>query len=356
MKIQDVNNSRALANLLRCESEFLTTILSDGFLVIKDSDNLSELLRRSKFDRMRIVHTFSIPKRNINLGYRTIFTPFSQPLSDTLKILNSHLSNLLIPIENVHGFVRGRNIKTHATSHLAKDYVLSLDIKDYFESISAERIESSLTEIGLDAKVAKWISMITTIDGRLVQGFHTSPTIANIVTRNLDIELNSMSGNKTCYTRYADDMYFSSNSRIPEMSLFKTAVKRFGFTINDAKTQLMVRGRKQYVTGLTVFDSVSPRISKRVKRNLRLEIHFITKFGYRGHVLKRMGLRHHQLRDPIILEKVIKEVERTRLRIWGWIHFIKSIEPSIGERFELQLKEGNKNRRLVTALRQLEAK
>src|SRR5690606_27972423 len=121
---------------------------------------------------------------------------------------------------------------------------------------------------------------------------------------------------------------------------------KFGFTGNDSKTQLMTRGRKQYVTGLTVFDSVSPRISKKVKRNLRLEIYFITKLGFKEHILKRIGLKRYQLEDISVLEEVTKEVERTKMRIWGWIHFIQSVEPEIGLRFERRLKEGLKSRRL----------
>lgn len=337
MRIQEIQNIRELSNLLRCRSEFIGSIITNGFYVAETFEDL-DLSFIESGEIKPTLHKFYIPKRNISLGYRTIFMPFFFNLSNVLKILNNHLSDLFTPPENVHGFVKNKNIKTNAANHLAKKYIVSLDIKDFFESISTEQIQQALVKNGISNEVAKWISLITTVNGYLVQGFHTSPTIANMVTESLDIKLRDICRETQCYTRYADDMYFSSDICIPNIALLRKTVEDFGFMVNDSKTQIMKRGQKQYVTGLTVFDNLSPRISRKVKRNLRLEIYFIVKFGYQEHILKKLGYKRHQLKNIIVKTEVNDEIGKTKKRLWGWIHFIQSIEPELGFKFERQLR------------------
>lgn len=183
-----------------------------------------------------------------------------------MKILNSKLNEIFVPNEFTHGFVKGKNIKTNATCHLGKNLILSVDIKNYFESIPREMIVNNLIKLGFTKQVSSWISNITTLENYLVQGFSTSPTLANIVTQELDINLKEICGDEIIYTRYADDLYFSTNSNLIPLKEITEIVEEFGFKLNDKKTKFMSRGKKQYVTGLTTFDTIIPRISKEKKK------------------------------------------------------------------------------------------
>jgi len=342
MKIQEIQNIKQLADLLRCKQEFIDSIVRNGYFVTESLEN-HEIISNEIKKGNAVVHKFHIAKKNKSLGFRTVHEPLMDNLSNTLKILNNHLSVLYTPPSNIHGFVRGRNIKSNAEMHLGKKYILSLDIKDYFETITDNQIEKTLVSKGLSSLVSENIAKIATIQGKLVQGFHSSPTIANLVTESMDFKLKDFCSDTIIFSRYADDMYFSSDSKIPDINKLKEIVESFGFLINNSKTQLMLRGRKQYVTGLTVFDNLKPRISKKVKRNLRLEIHFISKFGLEEHIMKKLGYKRHQLKDIMIRGEVYDEIEKTKLRIWGWIHFIQSIEPELGFKFEEQMKSRKYN-------------
>ena len=75
----------------------------------------------------------------------------------------------------------------------------------------------------------------------------------------------------------------------PNVLDLEKVVNKHGFELNPIKTKLMKRGSKQYVTGLSVFDSQFPRISKRIKRNLKLEIYYLNKFGFVSHTCKMLN-------------------------------------------------------------------
>lgn len=339
MDYSKLNTIKQLADLLRCKSEFIESIITYGYYVVeRDSDSEYEFWNKVR-NKSNAVEKFGIRKKNKSLGYRIIHKPLMHNLVNTLKILNSFLSIVYIAPENVQGFIKGKNILTNANLHLSKKYILSLDIANFFDNISEKMVKESLITLGFTCNVAGWIASIVTVDGYLVQGFNTSPTVANIVAKGMDNDLIEKCNNSIDYTRYADDMYFSSNYNEPSILGFETIINKHGFTLNHKKTQLMKRGQNQYVTGLTVFDNITPRISKKVKRNLRLEIYYITKYGYTNHIIRKFGYSRKQLKNPIIRQRVYSETIDTENRIWGWIHFIQSIEPILGEKLEQEFKK-----------------
>lgn len=338
---QNIKTKKHLANYLRCDLEFLEKAINEDFITV-DELNKEDGLRKVIVNHGKnslTVQKMYIKKKGKKSGYRTVFAIRNFNLSNTLKILNNHLSNLYTPPEHVHGFVSGKSVVTNARCHLAKKQVLSVDIKDYFNSITKSKVASSLENLGFSKNVGKWLSEITTLNGTLAQGFNTSPTIANIVSKNMDEELNALCGSEVTYTRYADDLYFSGDKDLPDEKLIATILCNNGFEVNPKKTLLMKRGQKQYVTGLTVFDSKHPRISKRVKRNIRLEIYYLKKFGYEKHAIRRIENQIGKFDIDTYQFEVQEEMSNIKLRLYGWIHFINSIEPKIGRRFYKSLNE-----------------
>lgn len=341
MNPQDVTNLKQLSNYLRSDLETLQFLLEEGVTVIDrtvyNSGSHTETLEIDS--RKQFVLKFKLRKKGRQGGTRVVHSCFTPFLADTLKTLNTNLTQIYSAPDSVHGFVRRRNIKTNALQHLRKKYILSVDIKDFFGSIGSDMVKSNLIKIGFNAEVAELISKMTTIEGHLVQGFHTSPTLSNIVVKDMDEELENYGDGRMTYTRYADDLYFSSNTREPNLSDIQTIIEKHGFSLNESKTKLMLRGRNQYVTGLTVFDSVLPRIPKKIKRNLRLELHQIGKHGLKAHAkhrLKKLGIQES---SPDFNGALFEERSKINHRIYGWIQFIMSIEPVAGQKLDDKYQE-----------------
>lgn len=324
-----IKTIKQLAGFLRCSTDFLQQFLAGNLFLVEAGEPIPP---PTSINNLTIIEIFYIPKKRG--GSRKVHSIKSDTYKNTLKILASYLLSIIEFDECVQGFVPGRNICTNAKQHLAKNWVLSVDIKDFFESIPIERVKQVFLALGFKPEISDILSKLTTLNGFLPQGYNTSPILSNLAAYEMDCELKSLITEEVTYTRYADDLYFSSQSILPEVKTIRDIVSKHSFALNEAKTKLMKRGQNQYVTGLTVFDDISPRVAKKVKRNLRLEIHYIYKNGYRKHVLKRLGIHYNSyLTDNEIRKQVEQEISRIKGRLEGWMHFIASIEPHTTRKF-----------------------
>jgi hypothetical protein len=109
----------------------------------------------------------------------------------------------------------------------------------------------------------------------LVQGAPTSPALANLVAWRLDRRLTGLAAKYGfSYTRYADDLTFSGGEPAVAGRLI-TNIRRIvadeRFTLNDAKTRVARRSRRQIVTGLVVNDQVAT--PRQLRRRLRAMLH-----------------------------------------------------------------------------------
>ena len=96
----------------------------------------------------------------------------------------------------------------------------------------------------------------------------------------------------------------------------------------------MKRGWHQYVTGLTVFDKQSPRISKKTKRKLRQQIYYINKFGYRSYVLYDLEKTPQDyFSSSSLRDEVDSKIEYLQRKLNGWLLFINSIEPRFAKKY-----------------------
>jgi hypothetical protein len=322
---EKINTLKKLSNFLNINSEILNQISENDFNILTNNhynnQNLNSVLTVKK-----------IEIRKKNGGVRVVYSPTSDNLTNCLKILNNRLKNIYNPPDCVHGYIKGKGIKTNAVQHLGKRYILKIDIENYFEKITKNMITLALKELGFHDNISSLIAKLTTHNDILVQGFHTSPTIANIIFYELDLIFSKFE--KFTYTRYADDLYFSSKEKINIEPVIEKKLLEYGFTINHEKTKLMKRGQKQYITGLTVFDSLTPRVSKHKKKEIRQDIHYIQTYGFLGHVMHKLGIKHEDyLKDKEIKEKVFNAINIEKQRIKGWLLFINSIEPNFSDKY-----------------------
>jgi len=225
---------------------------------------------------------FKIPKKNGDS--RKIKAP-----TDKLKHLQRRLTDLLnecfdeICNKNKqrkslsHGFRKNHSIITNAKKHKNKRYVFNIDLQDFFPSINFGRVRGFFIKnhhFNLDQKVATVITQIACHDNELPQGSPCSPVISNLIGHLLDIRMVNLAKKTKCtYSRYADDLTFSTNKKnFPEKiaimeneknwivgkSLSKE-IEKVGFSINDKKTSMQYRTSRQMTTGLIVNEKINIR-------------------------------------------------------------------------------------------------
>lgn len=238
-------------------------------------------------ERNRQYHQFEIPKKSG--GTRQIIAPVGD-----FKIIQKALAHLLAmvssPDEHAHGFIEKRSVITNAQQHIGKTYVLNLDLKDFFPSVYFHRIVHALQKYfsrDVSVFIAKLCTWTETGDDLpedvLPQGAPTSPVLSNIVCEAMDARLGGLAKRfGLTYTRYADDMTFSSyHSVYASDSDFWTElhsiIEDSGFRINEKKTRLLKKGTRQEVTGITVGNRLN--VSRKWMKRLRAQIFQYEMYG-----------------------------------------------------------------------------
>lgn len=269
-----------LAKLLRVKKVFLTNVL---YRIGTDTQ----------------YNQFKIPKKNG--GHRIISAP-----TDRLKDLQRHIADLLITcrqeifesqkIENnlSHGFEKRNSIITNAFKHRGKKAILNIDLHNFFESFNFGRVRGYFIHnrnFELHPVIATTLAKAACYKQTLPQGSPCSPVITNLICSILDIRLAKIAKELGCtYSRYADDITFSTNKRsFPEDlaieseegtfvgDRLKYEIKKAGFEINDQKTRLSYKPSRQEVTGLTVNKIVN--VNRRYAKNIRALSHALYKTG-----------------------------------------------------------------------------
>lgn len=186
--------------------------------------------------------------------YRKISAPIEELKAEQRRILKEELSN--IPIhDNAYGFIGGKNIFDNASAHLGAESLLEVDLKDFFDTISAKRVFHALKRDGVGERKAQYICKIATRFGFTPQGAPTSPMLTNIVCRPMDNYLSYIADKYGCrYTRYADDITFSgAHETMKEIQpRVIHAIHRFGLTVNGSKIHIIHKTGCMRVTGIIV--------------------------------------------------------------------------------------------------------
>jgi len=196
----------------------------------------------------------------------------------------------LAPTGFAHGFVPGRSILTNASHHVGRRWVVTADIRNFFPSITAARVHDCLAELDLDEAERRTVTQLVTRRGRLPQGAPTSPHLANLVARSLDLRLAGLAeSHGWTFTRYADDLTFSAGSAdspgsdrelLPPRELLRVIERIVAdehFRLAADKTHVMSHHQRQTVTGLVVNQQVS--LPKPRRRILRAMLHRLETSG-----------------------------------------------------------------------------
>lgn len=238
---------------------------------------------------------------------------YSIQLGSNLKAIQDNINiNFLskIPLNNsCTAFRSGLSYYNFLEPHIGSYNYIRLDIKSFFHSIPLEMLrvlflkyfEDEYLDVNNKQKLVDGFIKLVTFEVSndslnknfknktiVPIGFKTSPTISNIFFRELDILIQRSCISKgIIYTRYADDMLFSSkkeNKFITSESFSKDIsilISRFGFKLNHQKTiqakhTISLNG---YTISYNTNNSESPsmRVSNKKIRIIEKIIHKIKK-------------------------------------------------------------------------------
>lgn len=254
--------------------------------------------RRKKNNKIRVIHA---PSPKLKKLQKEFSEWFFKVKSKDFKYAN-HLM----------GFMPGKSIADNARPHLGKDWVLNLDIKDFFPTINDKIGKLILEDLPRSKNPLYWFTsnkptgfkrmkeheLLKTlfmtengIDYKLPQGSPASPILANyvglqiidpIVFRVINKFQKELGLSNVDYTRYADDLTISFNykdsieGRKKGLELFKKIKKQIEsttpFKIKEDKTMIKHKSQRQSVTGVVV-NGKETKINRKLMNNMRAAIY-----------------------------------------------------------------------------------
>jgi RNA-directed DNA polymerase len=262
---------------------------------------------------------YTIAKRSG--GRRTIHHPARE-----LKLVqNWLLHNVLISLP-VHAaataYRKGSGIKQNADMHVTNNYILRVDFQNFFPSLRGTDVvailranQQRLTNGEITDRDINFVRQIVCRGDSLTIGAPTSPQLSNAIMFEFDQTWSKrVRALEVTYTRYADDLYFSTNRANVLRDLFEQLREYLiaepvpALRINDNKTAFSSRKRRRLAAGLVLTSDRKVSIGRPKKR-----------------MLKSLAekLKHNKL-EP---EKIA--------HFRGWIAYLRSVEPS----FVLSLQE-----------------
>lgn len=262
----------------------------------------------------RRYNSYEIPKRTS--GTRKIAQP-TRKLKDYQRIIVSIFENNFLIHDCCMAYMKGKDIKTNALIHSGNTFFLKMDFTDFFNSITpklffegCERQKIDLNWVDKETleKILFWCEKKYSKELSLSIGAPSSPFISNFVMYSFDEALNGYcKNNGITYTRYADDLTFSTNTSgilfsVPD--IVRSTLLRFYGTkiqINQFKTAFSSKKHNRHVTGLTITNDNTISIGREKKRYIK-------------------HLVHNFIEEKITLEDL------SYLR--GYLGFIKYVEPS----------------------------
>jgi len=199
--------------------------------------------------------------------------------------------------------VRGRSVITNAQRHVCKAIVFSVDVKDFFPSVSPQIVRSIFEALGFRSEAANLLVQATTWDGQLPQGAPTSSAIANLSMTRVDVRLEGLAvAQGFDYTRYVDDLTFSGPQQLKKFrGLIQRILKEEGFKVNPHKIFTMHSGMRQVVTKIVV----------NTKLNLARE--------------DRNQIRQNALQNATLPKKI-----RNDSSLLGQLSWLQSVNPTLG--------------------------
>jgi RNA-directed DNA polymerase len=295
-------------------------------------------LQEVTFRKVDAYRIFRVKKRGVSgvspappRRYRTICVPHPF-LMQTQRWIAQNILNPIDPHPASFAFAPRRDLVKAAKRHVSSRWLLKMDVRHFFESISEQQVYRVFRSLGYGALLLFQMARICTRlpdhrwtaspiprgrgdaglpyrrhdSGHLPQGAPTSPMLANLTMWTLDRRLSLLAQRDGwTYTRYADDLAFSrsdKSSRIVAMRLSRRVAHELelaGLTHHREKTSIAPPGARKVLLGVLV-DRDRPRLTRVFRNNVETHLFALTnkKVGPAAHRQKRgfastIGMRRH---------------------------------------------------------------
>jgi len=202
-----------------------------------------------------------------NPRIRTLY-PSKGKLKEIQAIIKNAILSKLALSQGVYGGVKGKDSVRNAKVHKGKKYKFVTDLKDFYPSVRPKMVYQALIRYGFSSDVASILTKLTTYKNQVPQGAPTSTHITNIALSDLDDYMTDLCSKRNIsYTRYVDDMTFSSQQCfkivLPEII---TAIEKYGLKLSHRKTSyaagsIMITGARVRNNSLSVSDEMSDKLS-----------------------------------------------------------------------------------------------
>ncbi|MFW9738146.1 retron St85 family RNA-directed DNA polymerase [Vibrio parahaemolyticus] len=253
--------------------------------LLEQSLDENDVVSKSDFRKLQMLGShaykvYTIPKRKA--GKRVIAHP-SVKLKECQRKLISILELYLPVHDSSYAYVKGRSIKDNALVHAKSDYLLKMDFYDFFNSITPPLLSKHLDRVGLTVDWYEQTKLNQLLfwnpskkkHGKLILsvGAPSSPFISNTIMYSFDEKISEIcKKNNINYSRYADDLTFSSNIKgilfhVPDV--VKTTLNQEfqgRLVINDSKTIFSSKKHNRHVTGLTINNNGSISLGRKRKK------------------------------------------------------------------------------------------
>lgn len=265
----------------------------------------------SRTYRTEAYKLFQLRKPNVGHSadrFRWICAP-SEDLLRVQRWINTHILSKVEPHEASYAYDNRHGVLEAADLHCEAEWLIKLDLTNFFESILEPRVYELFRSFGYQPLVSFELARLCTRVrargnpdqrfskktlpaglpysgdpriGHLPQGAATSPRIANLVMQSLDETLQDFAlENDLVYSRYADDLVFSSKNAfdrskaIQYIKSINGCLIEEGFWLNDAKTKIVPPGARKIVLGLLV-DGDKPRLTKSYKKYVSDHLYYLS--------------------------------------------------------------------------------
>jgi len=219
--------------------------------------------------------------------HQTTVYSASEKLRRFHKFLNKFVFDYLqINTQVADAYLPGKNTRLSINKHATNKYFFQTDFSQFFTSLSIPDIQLAIKKVN-NAPIIDLpdhddlILNLVTLHNSLPIGFATSPSLSNACMTSFD---NSMQeyciANQIIYSRYSDDLIFSSmsqkplqtiQSKIEELlhNLFDDRLK-----LNPKKTKFLHPGNKVKLLGVVILPNGTLSIDSKMKSEIEVLFHF----------------------------------------------------------------------------------
>ena len=321
-------------------------------------------------------NTFEIPKKNGRRLIHGLDAKDGKPLKKLQQNLYRKVLCKQPTAIPAKGFLKGESYLSFLEPHAGNQFFLRLDIHDFFGSFSEKMIRDNLNSFIEDKEALELVFELCTVNKKLPQGAVTSPALSNIMFARLDQRIlkycQALEQNKReqlhrekeswcnasiSYTRYADDMLFSSDffdfrENLAFLHMISRILSEYGFQLNRQKT--MMAEKELSMNGYVVGENI--RLSKKKTSELRRILYCL-----KDQEAETYQLNQELMDDPQKILKKIKQFSsetqkgsRTFSDIHKLIWYLGGCRSWIISVLQTEAKFGKEEKNMVTLIRRIE--